>query len=40
MNYEFIVPIVFLVVLASIIIYSMFWIGKQAEIDVKKIKEA
>jgi len=40
MSYELIIPIVFLVVLACLIVFSMFWVVRQAELDVKKIKEA
>ncbi len=39
MSYEFIIPIVFLIILACLIVFSMLWVVRQAELDVKKIKE-
>ncbi len=40
MSYEYIVPVVFLIILASLVVLSMFWIVKQIDTDVKKLKES
>ena len=40
MSYEYIVPIGFLIVLAFLVLFSMFWIVKQIDSDIKKLKES
>ena len=40
MSYEYVVPVVFLIILASLVVLSMSWIVKQIDMDVKKLKES
>jgi len=40
MSYEYIVPLVLLIVLASLVVGGMLWVVKQIDLDIKDIKEA
>ena len=39
MSYEYIVPLILLIFLASLVIGGMLWIVKQIDLDIKKLKE-